>query len=110
MIVTADDRDVIDLVAVTSRDESTTAPNPFRVRYQPKLQTREIALNVGLVHVGQNPSHSSVTINGEFYGIGDAIETFTISAISPEWIELRTPQLVARLPVQDRPIVLRFPR
>lgn len=109
-IITTDDRDVIDLVAGISRDETTTAPNPFRVRYQPKLQTREIALNVGLVHVGQAPPLSSVIINGELYGIGDAIETLTVASISPEWIELRTSQLTARIPVQDRPVVLRLPR
>lgn len=109
-IITADDRDVIDLVAGISRDETATSPNPFRVRYQPKLQTREITLNVGLVHVGQDPRQSSVVINGELYGIGDAIETLTVATISPEWIELRTAQFTARIPVQDRPVVLRLPR
>lgn len=109
-IITADVRDVIDLVAGISRDETATAPNPFRVRYQPKLQTREIALNLGLVHAGQDPRQSSVVINGELYGIGDAIETLTVAAISPYWIELRTAQFTARIPVQDRPVVLRLPR
>ncbi len=109
-IISADDRDVIDLAAGISHDETATAPNPFRVRYQPKIQTRELALNVGLVQVGQAPHQSSVVINGELYGIGDAIETLTVATISPEWIELRTAQLAARVPVQDRRVVLRLPR
>lgn len=108
--ITANTSGILDLTAIGAHQEADAIPNPFRVRYQPKIQVREVTLNIGLVHVGRESRDSSVIINGELYGPGDALETLTVAAISNDFIELRGAQLIARIPVEDRPVLLRLSR
>ena len=101
---------VLDVAGAGEPMEDDRIPNPFRVRYHPKPQTRDISLAIDLVLVGDKPADSSAMINDRLYSPGDTLEGMSIVAIGAETIELRQGKLLVRVPVEDKPAVLRLPR
>jgi hypothetical protein len=109
-IVSPNTDGVIDLASAPAPEESDPLPNPFRVRYRPRMQVRQISLEIGLVLVGNRPEDASVVINGKLYSQGDLFEGLPIASIAPDTIELRQDKVLLRVPVGDRAITLRLLR
>jgi hypothetical protein len=101
---------VIDLSISTPPDAADRVANPFRVRYRPRLQPRDVPIVIGLVLLGAAPHNASAVINDQPYQIGDLFEGLIVSSISAESVELRDSRSIVRLPIQDRPLTLRLAR
>jgi hypothetical protein len=63
-----------------------------------------------LVLVGDKPADCSAIINGRLYSPGDTLEGMSIAVIGAETVELRQRNLIVRVPVEDKPAILRLPR
>ena len=74
--------------------EDDLVPNPFRVRYHPQPQTRNVPLAIDLVLVGDKPADCSAIINGRLYSPGDTLEGMSIAVIGAETVELRQRNLI----------------
>jgi hypothetical protein len=101
---------ILDLAAIGDGETAARDSNPFRVRYHPPAQAREMPLAVESVLVGARPADASAVINGDLYSPGDRLAEMTIAAISPDTLELRRGALLLKIPVQERPTLLRLPR
>ena len=101
---------ILDLTAAPVPQDPDPLPNPFRVRYRPRMQVREISLQIGLILVGRHPEDASAVINGKLYSPGDLFEGLPIASITPDTIEFRQDKLLLRVPVEDRPVTLRLLR
>ena len=101
---------VLDVAGAGEPMEDDRVPNPFRVRYHPQPQTRDVPLAIGLVLVGDKPADCSAIINGRLYSPGDTLEGMSIAVIGADTVELRQRNLIVRVPVEDKPAILRLPR
>lgn len=101
---------ILDLTAASVPQDPDPLPNPFRVRYRPRMQVREVSLQIGLILVGSRPEDASAVINGKLYSRGDRFEGLLISSITPDTIEFRQDKLLLRVPIEDRPVTLRLLR
>ena len=101
---------ILDVADAEEPMEDDRVPNPFRVRFHPHPQTRDVPLAIGLVLVGDKPADSSAIINGRLYSPGDLLEGLSIAAIGADILELRQGNLTVLVPVQEKPAILRLPR
>jgi len=110
IVILPNEDGILDVAAAGEPVDRDAIPNPFRVRYRPRLQVREVPVTIGLVLVGSNPAGGTAVINGRLYSPGDLLEGMTIAAITADTIELTQGNLLLRLPVQDKPVSLRLLR
>jgi hypothetical protein len=108
-VLRPDGHDVIDLVAATPPPEPEPVPNPFRVRRPASAPPREVPLLVSAVLAGAAAGQGCSVINGQLVSVGDAVEGFTLAAITADAIELRNERATLEVPVQNRPVLLRLP-
>lgn len=101
---------LIDLCNLEEGAEDGDLPNPFRLRYEPPGVPREVRVEIESVLLGKADGDASAVINGRLYSRGDALEGLPIAAISAQGVELRRGDALLRLPLQDKPLVLRLPR
>ena len=110
VVVSPNSAGILDLTSAPVPQDPDPLTNPFRVRYRPRMQVREVPLQIGLILVGDRPEAASAILNGKLYSVGDVFEGMPIAAITPGTIELRQDQLLLRIPADDRPITLRLLR
>jgi len=101
---------VLDLTGIGETEDPGRISNPFRVRYHPQLQFREVPLAIASVLVGDRGEEPSAIINGELYSPGDRLEDMVVTAITADSVELRRGAILLNIPVQDQPTMLRLPR
>lgn len=80
--------------------------NPFRQRYHFETQLRETKVLVSGIALGPQPS---CVLGERICNIGDIFETFTIAGIDADGIFLRKESFLLRIPMQDAPVLLRYP-
>lgn len=98
--------DVIELSPALLEPSMPGLTNPFRQRYQFETQLREIVITVSGISLGPQPS---CVIGERIYNVGDAFDSFTVAAITPDGVYLRKGSFLLHIPMQEKPIKLRFP-
>jgi len=92
---------VLDLAGAVQAQSFDALPNPFRNRYHPAPQIRELPLAITAVLIGRKPAEPSAIVNGQLYSTGDKLEGLMITAITAEALELRQDDILVRVPVQE---------
>lgn len=80
--------------------------NPFLQQYRGDATARELTITVAGIVLGPQPT---TVLNGKVYAIGDHIESFLIAAIQQDLVVLRWENFVLQIPLQERPVVVRYP-
>jgi len=101
---------IVDVAGAELSEEAAALPNPFRRRYRASPKTRDIAVRIEAVVSGGGPEPAAAVINGNPYAPNEEFEGMAIASIGPDVVELRRGRTLARLPVQEAPLVLRLNR
>jgi hypothetical protein len=109
-VLRPDAHGVIDLIAAEPAPEVEPIPNPFRVRPPSNPVPRVVPVLVSAVLAGADPGQGCGVVNGLLVSVGDAVEGFTVAAVTPEAIELQRDDAKLEVPVQSQPVFLRLPR
>lgn len=80
--------------------------NPWRQRYQFKTELVETTIRVEGISLGEEPT---CIIGEKLYSVGDQFAVFTVASIDGEGIYLRRDAFLLRIPMQEKPITLRYP-
>jgi hypothetical protein len=100
IVVLANADGVLDLAGAIQAQTFDAIPNPFRNRYHPAPQIREVPLAITAVLIGRPPAMASAIVNGQLYSAGDKLEGLTVAAITAEGLDLRQDAILVRVPVQ----------
>jgi hypothetical protein len=101
---------LLDLTHLGETGEDDPIPNPFRLRYHPAAEVREVRLEIGSVLVGGRAGDASAIVNGQVVSPGDSLEGLKVASIDGDALELVRDGVRVRLPVGDRAFTLRLPR
>lgn len=110
VVITPDADGILDETRTAPAGNSDAIANPFRERYRPPLQMREVRVTIESIVIGRLPGENAAIISGRLYSPGDTLGGLRVAAVSAEAVDLRDNLLLLRLPVQDGPVTLRLPR
>ena len=72
---------LLDLTHLGETGEDDPIPNPFRLRYHPAAEVREVRLEIGSVLVGGRAGDASAIVNGQVVSPGDSLEGLKVASI-----------------------------